>query len=82
MEKHYTNTMKPSKNKPIVKFKPLREKRYMVTDQCMWEASKLKDYNPLDPRRAPHALTIVDIETGSIAFLKSGSIIQVVEPNP
>ena len=69
------------KQEPIHKFKPLKEKRYMVTDQCMWESAKMENYNPLDPKRTPHALTLVDMETGSIAFLKSGSIIQVIEPN-
>lgn len=72
--------MKQLEDNICIKFKPLHKKRYMVTDQCMWETSKLENYNPLDPKRAPHALTLVDVETGSIAFLKSGSIIQVVEP--
>jgi hypothetical protein len=46
----------------------------------MWETAKLQDYNPLDPKRAPRALTLVDMEAESIAFLKSDSIIQVIEP--
>lgn len=71
--------MKEKPKQIVQKFTPLAKKRYIVTDQCMWETARLQDYNPLDPRRAPHALTLVDIETGSIAFLKSGSIIKVIE---
>jgi hypothetical protein len=70
-----------TKSEPLAdKFTPLAEKTYMVTDQCFWETNKPENYNPLDPKRAPHAITLVDVETGSIVLLKSGSIIQVIEP--
>lgn len=62
------------------KHKPLQEKRYMLTDQCFWEQNPPKDYNPLDPKRTPHAVTLVDVDSGSIVILKSGSIIQVIDP--
>jgi hypothetical protein len=62
------------------KHRPLQEKRYLLTDQCFWKQHPPKDYNPLDPNRAPHAIMLVDVETGSVAILKSVSIIQVIEP--
>jgi hypothetical protein len=53
----------------------------LVTDQCFWESQNTPDnYNPLDPKRAPHAITLVDVATGTIVLLKSGSVIQVIEP--
>jgi hypothetical protein len=39
-----------------------------------------QDYNPLDPNPKPHAIQLVDVETGSVVMLKSGSIIQVIDP--
>jgi hypothetical protein len=72
------------KNRPTLnpdKFMPLRKKRYMVTDQCFWMTHPPKDYNPLDPSRAPHAVQLVDVETGTVVNLHSGSIIQVIDPN-
>ena len=57
----------------------LKNKAYVLTDQCFWNTNPSKDYNPLDPNRKPHSVTIVDVETGSIAMLKSGSIIKVLE---
>lgn len=69
--------MKKDKGKSPLK--PLFEKQYMVTDQCFWESEKPENYNPLDPKRAPHAITLVDIETGTIALLESGSIIKVIK---
>lgn len=61
------------------KFIPQKEKRYILTDQCFWEENPPKDYNILDPKRKPHAVTLVDPENGSVVMLKSGSIISVIE---
>lgn len=63
----------------VKKLKPLEQKEYILTDQCFWETNPPKDYNPLDPKRKPHAITLVDPETGSISILQSGSIIKVVK---
>lgn len=59
---------------------PLPHKRYLITDQCFWKENPPEDYNPLDPERKPHGITLVDVDSGTIVFLESGSIIQIVEP--
>ena len=61
------------------KEKPLEEKVYLVTDQCFWKENPPENYNPLDKDRAEHAITLVDVDTGSITTLRSGSLISVVE---
>lgn len=61
------------------KHKPLKRKRYLLTDQCFWEQHPPPDYNPLDPKRTPHAVSIVDVDTGTVVILNSGSIIEVIE---
>lgn len=62
------------------KTKALLGKKYIITDFCFWEENPPQDYNPLDPNRKPHAIQLVDPDNGSVALLKSGSIIQVIEP--
>ena len=62
------------------KFKPLPEKHYLVTDQCFWMEHPPENYNPLDPKRTPHSIQLVDMETGTVVNLLSGSIIKVIEP--
>lgn len=69
----------PKKQGKADKFLPIHEKEYLITDQCFWETNPPENYNPLDPKRTPHSVTLVDVETGSIALLKSGSIIKVIE---
>lgn len=61
------------------KFKPLPEKEYIITDECYWEMNPPKNYNPYDKTRKPHAVSLVDPETGTVVRLKSGSIIKVVK---
>ena len=61
------------------KFIPKQDREYIVTDQCMWEADVPTDYNPFDPKRKPHAISLVDKETGTIVNLESGSIIKIVK---
>jgi hypothetical protein len=57
---------------------------YLVTDQCFWQQMTPKEqqeYNPYDPKRAPHAITLVDPKNGTLINLPSGSIIKVVKVN-
>jgi len=43
----------------------------MVTDSCFF-------YDNKKSKRNPHWIELVDMETGSVKSLKSGSIIQIV----
>lgn len=63
----------------FLKHSPFEDKEYILTDQCFWEANPPEDYNPLDPKRKPHAVTLVDKETGTIAMLNSGSVIKIIK---
>lgn len=56
----------------------MTEKEYIVTDECYWQDEKPEDYNPSDPNRKPHFITIVDLETGSVTKLGSGSRIKII----
>ena len=61
---------------------PRPDKEYLVTDQCMWSqmsAAEQAAYNPYDKTRAVHALNLIDIETGTVVNLMSGSIVRVVK---
>lgn len=49
-----------------------RESTFMVIDLCMWEANKQNG------RSNPHAVGVVDIETGQLRYIKSGSKIKFV----
>lgn len=49
------------------------EKTFIVTDSCMWEANKKAG------TRAPHAIEVVDIDTGQLRFIKSGSKIRFID---
>lgn len=55
------------------------EKTYIVTDECFWIDNKPEDYNPSDPKRKPHFTTLVDLETGSITKLGSGSHVKIIQ---
>lgn len=62
-----------------MKKKSLTGRTFMLTDQCFYqEANNENDYNP-DDRRKPHAISVVDVETGTIRLIKSGSLIKVVK---
>lgn len=62
-----------------MKKKSLNGRTFMLTDQCFYqEDNNEKDYNP-DNRRKPHAISVVDIDTGTIRLIKSGSMIKVVK---
>jgi len=49
-----------------------REKTFILTDACMYEANKKAG------TAHPHAIQVVDIETGSVRYIKSGSKIKFV----
>lgn len=61
------------------KLKPIENKEYILTDQCFWEQEPPENYNPYDKTRKPHGIQLVDIETGTVVNLLSGSIIKVVK---
>jgi len=46
---------------------------YIVTDGCMWEDNKQNN------TFHPHAVEVVDIRTGQVRYIKSGSRIKFVE---
>lgn len=58
--------------------KNMKDKEFIVTDQSWFEEHKIKDYNPYDKTRKPHAVTLVDPDTGTIVLLYSGSRIKIV----
>lgn len=64
---------------PEEKFNPVAGRKYLVTDQCLYEQEPAADYNPLDPSRARHIVQLVDVESGTIVNLMSGSVVQIVE---
>ena len=49
------------------------EKVYILTDGCMWEINKATG------NEHPHAVEVLDIETGAIRYIKSGSRIRFLE---
>ena len=49
------------------------EKVFILTDGCMWEKNKV------DGTSFPHAIEVVDEETGQVRYIKSGSKIQLVD---
>jgi hypothetical protein len=66
-------------SKPEDKFNPIAGRRYLVTDQCLYEQEPPADYNPLDPHRARYIVQLVDMESGTIVNLMSGSIVEIVK---
>lgn len=63
------------------KFTPIENREYIVTDQCFWENLSPEErmkYNPYDTKRAPHSISLVDAETGTIVNLESGSRVRIV----
>lgn len=49
------------------------EKIYLVTDGCMWEANKRNG------TEHSHAMEVVDIKTGAVRYITSGSKIAFIE---
>lgn len=66
-------------SEPEDKFTPIDGHEYLVTDQCLYMQDPPEGYNPQDPQRAPHIVQLVDIDTGTIVNLKSGSIIKIID---
>lgn len=46
---------------------------FLLTDGCMWEKQKQEG------TFHPHAIEVVDIETGQVRYIQSGSKIRFVE---
>lgn len=51
----------------------MNEKIFIVTDLCMWENNKQNKTN------YPHAIQVVDAETGQVRYIRSGSKIAFIE---
>lgn len=51
----------------------MKDEIYLLTDGCLWEINK-KTGN-----EHPHSVEVVDIETGAIRYIKSGSRIKFIE---
>lgn len=49
------------------------EKIYLLTDGCMWQI------NEETGNEHPHAVEVVDLETGAVRYIRSGSRIRFVE---
>lgn len=49
------------------------EKVYLLTDGCMWELNKQASSSH------PHAIEVVDLETGAVRYITSGSKIALLE---
>lgn len=49
------------------------ENIFIVTDGCMWEINKESG------NEHPHSMEVVDIETGAVRYIRSGSKIKLVE---
>ena len=49
------------------------EKIFQLTDGCMWEINKQSG------NEHPHAIEVVDTETGAIRYIKSGSRIAFIK---
>jgi hypothetical protein len=46
---------------------------YLLTDGCAWEINKQTG------NEHPHAVEVVDLETGAVRYIKSGSRVKFVE---
>lgn len=45
---------------------------FLLTDGCMWEMNRQRG------TFHPHAIEVVDVETGQVRFIKSGAKLQLV----
>lgn len=45
---------------------------FMLTDGCMWEMNKQNGSS------YPHSIEVVDVETGAVRYIKSGSRIRFI----
>lgn len=51
----------------------MNERIYLLTDGCLWEINKQSG------NEHPHSVEVVDIETGAVRYIKSGSKITFIE---
>lgn len=51
----------------------MNEKIYLLTDGCLWEINKESG------NEHPHSVEVVDLETGAVRYIKSGSRIAFIE---
>lgn len=49
------------------------KRTFLVTDGCIWEQNKQHG------TFHPHAIEVVDTETGQVRYIKSGALIQFIE---
>ena len=49
------------------------ESTFMLTDGCMWEKNKKEGTN------YPHSVEVVNVQTGQMRYIRSGSIIKFVD---
>lgn len=52
---------------------PEPDREFILTDGCMWEKNKK------DGTAFPHAIEVVDVETGQVRYIKSGSRIRFID---
>lgn len=60
---------------PKIQQNELTQRKFLLTDGCMWEMNKKGG------TFYPHAIEVVDMETGQVRFISSGSVITFVEGN-
>ena len=53
----------------------MKDRIFIITDNCFWEKNKK------DKTFHPHAIEVVDIETGQVRFIESGAKIKFIEGN-
>ena len=63
------------------KYEPVNNKEYILTDSCYFATNPTSEYNPYDKKRTPHGVQLVDVKTGTVVNLLSGSIIKVIKNN-
>ena len=51
----------------------MNEKVYLLTDGCAWEINRQTG------NEHPHSIEVVDLETGAVRYIKSGSRIKFLE---
>lgn len=51
----------------------LIKRNFLLTDACLWEMNNKMG------TKAPHAIEVVDMETGQVRYINSGSIIRFVK---
>lgn len=51
----------------------MKNKKFLLTNYCAWEGNKKNKTSH------QHAVQVVDMETGEVRFIRSGSIISFVD---